>query len=71
VIQIIYTDLVCHFWTEEDYNAMGPSRTPEDERKYCEGVLGYTFTQGDNYYYPKCEECWCCKPEKYISFFLY
>ncbi|XP_060603017.1 uncharacterized protein LOC132756058 [Ruditapes philippinarum] len=56
-------DLVCHTWTEEDNKAMGPSRTPDDERKYCEGVLGYTFTQGDNYYYPKCEECWCCKPE--------
>ncbi|XP_060569832.1 uncharacterized protein LOC132728242 [Ruditapes philippinarum] len=57
-------DLVCHDWTEEDVNAMGPGRTPEDERKQCEDVLGYTFTQGDNKFYPNCEECWCCKPER-------
>ncbi|XP_060576705.1 uncharacterized protein LOC132734020 [Ruditapes philippinarum] len=55
--------LVCHKWTEEDDKAMGSNRAPEDEKKYCESVLGYTWTQGDNAKYPECGECWCCKPK--------
>jgi hypothetical protein len=60
---------VCHHWTEEDYKAMPEGRTPEDERQYCEDVLGYTFTQGNNEEYPECGECWCCKPERYFLIF--
>ncbi|XP_060561109.1 uncharacterized protein LOC132720892 [Ruditapes philippinarum] len=56
-------EFVCHHWTEEDYNAMPQGRTPEDERQYCEDVLGYVFTQGENEFYPKCGQCWCCKPD--------
>jgi hypothetical protein len=61
--------LVCHNWTDEDNKAMPQGRTPEDERQYCEDILGYTFTQGQNEEYPKCGECWCCKPERYFLFF--
>ncbi|XP_060569834.1 uncharacterized protein LOC132728244 [Ruditapes philippinarum] len=55
--------LVCHDWTEEDDKAMGSSRSNEDEKKYCESVLGYTWTQGDNAKYPECGLCYCCKPK--------
>jgi hypothetical protein len=42
---------------------MPQGRTAEDERQYCEDVLGYVFTQGENVNYPNCGECWCCRPE--------
>ncbi|XP_060592510.1 uncharacterized protein LOC132747195 [Ruditapes philippinarum] len=56
-------DLVCHHWTEEDTAAIPQPGTIEDQRKLCEDILGYTFTQGKNEEYPRCGECWCCKPE--------
>ena len=62
-----FEDLICHRWTDDDNDAMGPSPSIETKRDWCENVLGYTFTQGQNEYYPNCETCWCCKP---IGIFL-
>jgi hypothetical protein len=60
---LVNEDFVCYHWTEEDYNAMPQGRTPDDERQYCEDILGYVFTQGENEFYPNCGQCWCCKPD--------
>ncbi|XP_060592511.1 uncharacterized protein LOC132747197 [Ruditapes philippinarum] len=60
---LVNESLVCYHWTEEDNNAMPQGRTAEDERYYCEDVLGYTFSKGENVNYPNCGICWCCRPK--------
>jgi hypothetical protein len=67
---LVNEDLVCYHWTEEDNNAMPQGRTAEDERYYCEDVLGYTFSKGDYLNYPNCGACWCCRPEG-INFIVF
>ncbi|XP_053385480.1 uncharacterized protein LOC123538535 isoform X3 [Mercenaria mercenaria] len=51
----------CHYWTDDDVEAMGSSRTPEVQRARCEDDLGYLFTQGNNEHFPGTGYCWCIK----------
>ncbi|XP_053385567.1 uncharacterized protein LOC128546054 isoform X2 [Mercenaria mercenaria] len=51
----------CHYWTDDDVDAMGSSRTPEVQRAWCEDDLGYLFTQGNNEHFPGTGDCWCIK----------
>jgi len=56
----------CHSWTTEDLkNLKKLGGGVKVEKNYCEGVLQFKFTQGNDGFAPGCGSCWCCKPTRF------